>query len=106
MPIRGWINPATNTYQARRWADRQRRNDDLVQAIVRGPTQTTPDPGTQTDSIRYDPLTPDVVFVSTSIFQPYGGSPLVLYPSSLVRPDPVNPGVAWLTVTVTGPFGT
>lgn len=98
MPQTGWINPATHTYQARRWAARRAQ----VVTQSRGATNPTPDPGTQTDNVRVDPGVANVAFVITSVPQPYGGSPLILYPSSLVRPDPVNPGVAWLTVTETG----
>jgi len=101
MPQTGWINPASSTYQARRWANRRRQ---IVTAeSTRTASNPTPDPGTQTENIRVDPAVPNVAFVTTSVPQRYGGSPLVLYSSSLVRPDPVIPGVAWLTVTETGP---
>lgn len=102
MPQRNWINPAAGDYQARRWA--KRRQEVVLFVSPRGSgTTPTPDPGSQTENIRVDPAVPNVAFVTTSVPQPYGGSPLVLYPSSLVRPDPVTPGVAWLTVTETGP---
>jgi hypothetical protein len=102
MPQMGWINPASDTYQARKWAKR-RHDGGGNQPGPGGGGSPTPDPGSQTDSVRVDPAVPNVAFVATSVPQPYGGSPLLLYPSSLVRPDPVNPGVAWLTVTQTGP---
>lgn len=101
MPQMEWMNPATSTYQARRWASRRRAV--LVAVNTRGSTSPTPDPGSQTEAVRVDPAVANVAFVTTSVPQPYGGSPLILYSSSLVRPDPVIPGVAWLTVTETGP---
>ena len=101
MPQMGWVNPATSTYQARRWA--QRRKQIITTITPRGSTTPTPDPGSQTENVRVDPAVANVAFVTTSVPQPYGGSPLILYSSSLVRPDPVIPGVAWLTVTETGP---
>ena len=100
MPQMRWMNPATSTYQARRWASRRER---LIGVINRGSSNPTPDPGSQTENVRVDPGVANVAFVTTSVPQPYGGSPLILYASSLVRPDPVINGVAWLTVTETGP---
>ncbi len=105
MPRQDWLNPAAGTYQARRL---QRRESDvrrMIERVARGPAggSITPDPGTDTDNIRVDPGVPDVAYVDTTVFQPYGGDPLVLFSSTLVRPDLVNPGVVYLTVTEVGP---
>lgn len=102
MPRSTWLNPAAPDYQARRWARDRRESLERVQVVARGPSTPT-DPGTQTDSVRVDPTVSGVAYVTTSVAQTYGGEPLVLQPSTLVRPDPVNPGVAYLTVTNTGP---
>lgn len=102
MPRTGWMNPATSTYQARRWARRVRDQATAIDTKTRAATQPTPDPGSQTENIRVDPSVPGVAFVTTTVPQPYGGSPLVLYPSTIVRRDQVNANVAWLTVTETG----
>jgi hypothetical protein len=98
-----WLNPARGDYQVRRWARRQESLVQQVETTARGPVTVTPDPGSQTEMIRVDPSVANVAYVTTSVPQPYGGDPLVLYPSSLVRPDLVNPGVVYLTVTDTGP---
>lgn len=102
MPQMEWLNPATSTYQARRWASRRRQRPAGGFGSGGGSTPT-PDPGSQTENIRVDPAVANVAFVTTSVSQPYPESAVVVYPSSLVRPDPVNPAVAWLTVTETGP---
>lgn len=105
MPRADWINPASTTYQARRWQRRQADDTARLERAARGPSGTgaTPDPTTQTDNVRVDPGVANVAYVTTSVYQPYLGNPLILFPSTLVRPDPVNPGVAYLTVTETGP---
>jgi hypothetical protein len=99
----GWLNPARKDYQMRRWARRQAEIGAQVEATARGPINATPDPGSQTENVRVDPAVASVAYVTTTVPQPYGGDPLVLYASTLVRPDLVNPGVAYLTVTETGP---
>lgn len=101
MPQIGWINPASDTYQARRWAQR-RLLPQSPGVNGTGTGNPTPDPGTSTENVRVNPDVANVAFVTTTVPQPYGGSPVVLYSSSLVRPDPVIPNVAWLTVTETG----
>lgn len=101
MPQMEWINPASSTYQARRWANRRRQQVDPIASRVS--TNPTPDPGSQTENVRVDPSIPNVVFVTTSVQQPVDWPALILYPSSIVRPDPANPAIAWLTVTETGP---
>jgi hypothetical protein len=101
MPQSGWLNPASHTYQARRWARRRQQVSEVIG--TKSTTPPTPDPGSQTESVRTSAAVANVAYVITTVTQPYGSSPLVLYPSSLVRPDPVNTGVAWLTVTDAGP---
>lgn len=105
MPRSNWINPASRTYQVRRWAQQRALDRLAMERAARGPGggAITPDPGTQTENVRVDPGVADVAYVTTSVGQPYGGDPLVLFPSSLVRPDLITPGVVYLTVTETGP---
>lgn len=102
MPRSQWLNPATRDYQARRWARRQEADLETTERVQRGPSAPTPDPGSQTDSIRVDPSIPGVAFVVTSVAQSNPTKVLTLYSSTLVRTDPVNPAVAWLTVTEVG----
>lgn len=103
MARSAWLNPAARDYQLRKLLAAQKRIGEQSESTTRGPTTTTPDPGTSTDNVRTNPLVPGVAYVTTSVAQTRGAHVLVLNPSTLVRTDLVNPGVAWLTVTEVGP---